>query len=156
MQKYLVITYQRGHVIKICHGGVKDNKSLRLEVHHAKRFDDICKENNLSTIEQAIEYKELQYTNDAVSICYRCHKHIESLRTKLRICLFYGIQQKLNNQIPDPSICSLPYLQWLPYTMSSLSSGKCKTYFNLFNILIFQRWMIINKCKWLIISALQT
>src|SRR5919199_5403275 len=32
----------------ICHASVKDNKSLRLEVHHPKAFDDICKENNVS------------------------------------------------------------------------------------------------------------
>jgi hypothetical protein len=25
---------------------ISDDKSLRLEVHNAKRFDDICKENN--------------------------------------------------------------------------------------------------------------
>jgi hypothetical protein len=43
----------------ICHTSVKENKSLRLEVHHAKTFDDICKENNVSTIEQALECKEL-------------------------------------------------------------------------------------------------
>ena len=31
---------------RICHTSVKANKSLRLEVHHPKSFDDICKENN--------------------------------------------------------------------------------------------------------------
>src|SRR5919205_446644 len=40
---------------KICHASVKDNKSLRLEVHHAKTFDDICNENNVSTVGQALE-----------------------------------------------------------------------------------------------------
>ena len=39
---------------KICHASVKDNKSLRLEVHHPKAFDEICKENYVSTIEQAL------------------------------------------------------------------------------------------------------
>jgi hypothetical protein len=38
---------------RICHACVKENKRLRLEVHHAKAFDDICNENNVSTIEQS-------------------------------------------------------------------------------------------------------
>jgi hypothetical protein len=38
---------------------VKYNKSLRLEVHHAKTFNDISKENNVSTVEQALECIEL-------------------------------------------------------------------------------------------------
>jgi hypothetical protein len=40
---------------KICHTSMQDNKSLRLEVHHAKTFDDICKENNVSTVERALQ-----------------------------------------------------------------------------------------------------
>jgi 5-methylcytosine-specific restriction endonuclease McrA len=69
---------------KICHASVKENKSLRLEVHHPKAFDDICKENNVSTVEQALECKELWNTKNGVSICYNCHKDVEKLRTKLR------------------------------------------------------------------------
>jgi hypothetical protein len=69
---------------KICHTSVKDNKSLRLEVHHAKTFNDICKENNVSTVKQALECIELWDLNNGFSICYRCHKDIEKLRTKLR------------------------------------------------------------------------
>jgi len=42
---------------RICHATVKYNKSLRLEVHHPKSFDDICTENNLSTVEQAWRVK---------------------------------------------------------------------------------------------------
>jgi hypothetical protein len=69
---------------KICHTSVKENKGLRLEVHHPKAFDEICNENNVSTIEQALECKELWNINNGISICYRCHKDIEKLRTKLR------------------------------------------------------------------------
>ena len=69
---------------KTCHTSVRDNKSLRLEVHHAKTFDDICKENNVSTVEQALECKELWSMNNGFSICYTCHKDIETVRTKLR------------------------------------------------------------------------
>jgi 5-methylcytosine-specific restriction endonuclease McrA len=69
---------------KICHVGIKENKSLRLEVHHAKTFDDICKENNVTTVEQALGCEELWNTKNGVSICYSCHKDVEKLRTKLR------------------------------------------------------------------------
>jgi len=69
---------------RICHDGVKENKSLGLEVHHAKSFDDICKQNNASTVEQALRCKELWNVNNGISICYRCHKDVEKLRTKLR------------------------------------------------------------------------
>ena len=69
---------------KICHTSVKGNKSLRLEAHHAKTFDEICKENNVSTVEQALECKELWNVNNGFSICYTCHKDVEKLRTKLR------------------------------------------------------------------------
>ena len=69
---------------KICHTGVKENKSLRLEVDHPKAFDEISKENNVSTVEQALGCEELWNLNNGISICYRCHKDIEKLRTKLR------------------------------------------------------------------------
>ena len=32
---------------KICHASIKKNKSLRLEVHHPKSFDEVCNENNV-------------------------------------------------------------------------------------------------------------
>jgi hypothetical protein len=69
---------------RICHASVNENKSLRVEVHHAKAFDDICNENNVSTVEQALACKELWSMANGVSICYRCHKDVERLTTKLR------------------------------------------------------------------------
>src|ERR687883_1685891 len=69
---------------QICRTSVKANKSLRLEGHHPKAFDEICKENNVSTVEQALGCEELWDLNNGISICYRCHKYIERLRTKLR------------------------------------------------------------------------
>jgi 5-methylcytosine-specific restriction endonuclease McrA len=69
---------------KICHASVKGDKSLRLEVHHAKTFDDICNENSVSTVEQALGCEELWSMTNGISICYRCHKDVEKLRTKLR------------------------------------------------------------------------
>jgi hypothetical protein len=69
---------------KICHASVKDNKSLRLEVHHPKAFDEICNENNISTIELALKCKELWSLGNGVLVCYKCHKDLEKLRSKLR------------------------------------------------------------------------
>ena len=69
---------------KISHASIKENKNLRLEVHHPKAFDDVCKENNVTTVEQALGCEELWSMNNGVSICYRCHKDMEKLRTKLR------------------------------------------------------------------------
>jgi hypothetical protein len=53
-------------------------------VHHAKRFDDICMENNIVTVAKALACKELWDVDNGVSICYSCQKDIERLRTKLR------------------------------------------------------------------------
>jgi hypothetical protein len=48
---------------------MNDNKSLRLDVHHVKTFNDICNENKVSTIEQALACEELWNLNNGVSIC---------------------------------------------------------------------------------------
>jgi hypothetical protein len=52
--------------------------------HHPKAFDEICKENNISAIKQALQCKELWNVKNGISICYKCHKDVENLRTKLR------------------------------------------------------------------------
>jgi hypothetical protein len=44
---------------RICNASVKDNKGLRLEIHHAKSFNDICNENNITTLKQALACKEI-------------------------------------------------------------------------------------------------
>jgi hypothetical protein len=81
---HLLILKRDNFTCQLCHTSVKDNKSLRLEVHHSKIFNDICKENNVSTVEQALACKELWDLNNGVSICYSCHKDIEKIRAKLR------------------------------------------------------------------------
>jgi hypothetical protein len=80
----LMILKRDNFTCQLCLSSIKENKSLRLEVHHAKTFDDICKENKICTVEQALACKELWNLNNGVSICYSCHKGIEKLRTKLR------------------------------------------------------------------------
>jgi hypothetical protein len=84
----LSILKRENFTCQICHTSVKENKSLRLEVHHPKTFDEICKENNVSTVEQALGCDELWNLNNGVSICYGCHKSVKKIRTKLR-SMFY-------------------------------------------------------------------
>jgi hypothetical protein len=69
---------------RMCNASIKDNKSLRLEVHHAKSFNDICKENNITTIKQALTCKEIWSFDNGISLCYGCHKNLEKLRTKMK------------------------------------------------------------------------
>ena len=57
--------------------GIKDNKGLRLEVHHAKTFDDICKENNITSMKQALESNQIWSLDNGISLCYRRHKALE-------------------------------------------------------------------------------
>ena len=69
---------------RMCGASIKDNKGLRLEVHHAKSFSDICKENNLTTIKQALACKQIWSLDNGISLCYGCHKNLEKLRGKIR------------------------------------------------------------------------
>ena len=69
---------------QICSASIKDNKTLRLEVHHAKTFNEIFKENNITNIKQALECKEIWNLDNGVCLCYRCHKDVEKLRTEVR------------------------------------------------------------------------
>lgn len=65
---------------------------IRLEVHHAETFNDICKGNSLFTVEQALTCKELWNLDSGISICYSYHKDLEKIRTKL-INVFYLLKQ---------------------------------------------------------------
>ena len=69
---------------RMCNASIKDNKTLRLEVHHAKSFNDICKENNITTIKQALVCKEIWSLDNGISLCYGCHKALEKLRTIMK------------------------------------------------------------------------
>ena len=69
---------------RMCSASIKDNKGLRLEVHHAKSFNDICKENNITTIQQALTCKEIWSLDNGISLCYACHKSIKKLRAKIK------------------------------------------------------------------------
>jgi hypothetical protein len=69
---------------QICTASIKDNKSVRLEVHHAKTFDAICKENNITTVKGALACKEIWSLDNGISLCHGCHKNIERIRTELK------------------------------------------------------------------------
>src|SRR5437868_1696626 len=69
---------------QVCTASIKDNKSVRLEMHHAKTFDDICKENNITTVKGALTCKEIWSLDNGISLCHRCHKNIERIRTELK------------------------------------------------------------------------
>jgi len=69
---------------RMCTASIKDNKSLRLEVHHSKSFNDLCEENNITTVKQALTCKEIWSLDNGISLCYSCHKNIEKIRAKIR------------------------------------------------------------------------
>jgi len=69
---------------QICTASIKDNKSVRLEVHHAKTFDAICKENNITTVKGALACKEIWSLDNGISLCHGCHENIERIRTELK------------------------------------------------------------------------
>jgi hypothetical protein len=49
-----------------------------VEVLHPKAFDDICKENTIYTVEQAVGCEQLwsEYVQWDFSMLYTCHKYI--------------------------------------------------------------------------------
>jgi hypothetical protein len=55
-----------------------------VEVHHAKSFNDICVENNITTIKQALTCKEIWSLDNGISLCYGCHKNIEKPKAKIK------------------------------------------------------------------------
>jgi hypothetical protein len=69
---------------QICSASIKENKAVRLEVHHAKTFNDICTDNNITSIKQALECNEMWSIDNGISLCYTCHKNLEKLRSKIR------------------------------------------------------------------------
>jgi hypothetical protein len=75
---------------RMCTTSIKGNKALRLEVHHAKSFDDICKENNITTIKQALACKQIWSLDNGISLCYGFHKALEKLsENKEHFCITY-------------------------------------------------------------------
>lgn len=51
-----------------------------LEVHHKKSLLKILKENNIETIEQALDCRELWNIKNGVTLCIPCHKKVDNYR----------------------------------------------------------------------------
>lgn len=51
-------------------------RSVYLEAHHLKSFADIIKENNIDSLEKALECSELWNINNGQTLCKLCHKKI--------------------------------------------------------------------------------
>src|SRR6476660_10402169 len=69
---------------QICTASIKDNKSVRLEVHHDKTLDDICKENNITNVKGALTCKKIWSLDNRISLCHGCHKTLEEPKAKIR------------------------------------------------------------------------
>jgi len=57
-------------------------KGGSLEVHHIKLFALILQENNIKTLEQAIQCEELWNINNGITLCLECHKKTDNYRGK--------------------------------------------------------------------------
>ena len=53
-----------------------------LQAHHIKAFSLILKENNIKTIKQALNCKELWNINNGVTLCKKCHRLTDNFGSK--------------------------------------------------------------------------
>lgn len=61
-----------------CKGKCKKGKKIYLHCHHKKSFYKILEENNIKTLEDALNCKELWNMNNGQTLCIPCHKQTES------------------------------------------------------------------------------
>ncbi|HNW65789.1 MAG TPA: hypothetical protein PKO10_01090, partial [Aliarcobacter cryaerophilus] len=50
----------------------------KLHAHHKKPFSIILKQNNITTIKEALNCKELWKKSNGVTLCIKCHKKTDS------------------------------------------------------------------------------
>jgi len=64
--------------------GIKSGygKAIYLEVHHIKPMSKILEENNIKTIENAINCQELWNINNGITLCKECHNKTKFGRKK--------------------------------------------------------------------------
>jgi hypothetical protein len=51
----------------------QDKNRMCLEAHHVKRFVDICRDNNITTLDQALSCIELWDLTNGITLCKECH-----------------------------------------------------------------------------------
>lgn len=51
--------------------------------HYPKRFSDICRENNIKSLEEALNCEELWDINNGRTLCINCHKKTETYGNKI-------------------------------------------------------------------------
>lgn len=56
--------------------------NIKLEAHHIKPFYKILEENNINTLEEALNCEELWNINNGITLCYKCHNNTKKGRTK--------------------------------------------------------------------------
>ena len=57
-------------------------KHGRLNAHHLKSLSEIISENNIKTIEQALNCAEIWYVSNGITYCKKCHKTIHKRSKK--------------------------------------------------------------------------
>jgi len=57
-------------------------RGVYLFPHHLKAFSLILKENNITTLEEALKCEELWDLNNGVTLCNECHKQTPNFRSK--------------------------------------------------------------------------
>ena len=58
--------------------------TVRFEAHHIKALSDIKEDNNILTIEDAINCEELWNINNGITLCLICHKKTDNYKRKIK------------------------------------------------------------------------
>jgi len=53
---------------------------MELEAHHIKEFTIIINENNIDTLDKALDCEELWNINNGKTLCRKCHKEIKHVQ----------------------------------------------------------------------------
>ncbi len=53
-----------------------NKKGIYIHAHHKKRFSTIIKENNIKTLKEALDCKELWNIKNGITLCKKCHRKI--------------------------------------------------------------------------------
>jgi 5-methylcytosine-specific restriction endonuclease McrA len=68
-------------------------KEVYLIVHHLKPFTQILEENNIKTLEEALQCKELWDTDNGITLCENCHKQLKNSKI-IQAQIYHSIQER--------------------------------------------------------------